>query len=285
MISDETYMNNFDLLLNKKYIYYPYRDNIKIIDFFVNGIFQKIYWLNEQLDVTEKFIWKFRKNISEEMFRLIFVNNIFVCNTLIRNQDYLISNHVMQVLNDLIYKKEKEKILSLLNANDIKWIQISEKLFGLLIGVVSLDELYEAGITYIELITDNLLSNQHYESDLNWKILINRVGFMPLVGFFMCNGVINNEVMEINQNENYVVVSSKINRVISVKDYNIKKNANKYKPDSSNQLIYFENRIHKSIEYINETMGKIIISERIDYDANTEIYNLKVFIYETHLQL
>lgn len=65
LLDDRMISESAEELLNKEYLHYPYRDNIRIVHAMAeNGIYHKIYWLAEAWERTECPVWNMRKQTA-----------------------------------------------------------------------------------------------------------------------------------------------------------------------------------------------------------------------------
>lgn len=317
MIDETTYMDNFDDLINKKYMYYPYRDKIKVIDFFVNGVFHKIYWLKEDLDKTEKFVWKYRKGVSMQMNRAVFVNNLYASNTLIRDRRYIITEDdsqfykwginnqsendfylhrqgiEIQISNNLLFEGKSDGIESIIRDNEIRWLQIPEAIYSLFRKRMDDAKLKELGVIYIEILTTDFWLNKGEQSqdeqslssvsDDYESVRVNTVGFSPLVGYFMCNGNLFGEVAKLKYEGDDLIITSTCNRIVPIKNYKMQRDAIvNNKTEIHDMLSVINNRAQKVAEFINETMGKIVIKESVEYDVDKNMYEIELYIRESY---
>lgn len=265
-INENTYMEMFDGLVNRDIYYFPYRDHLISMDFYVNGIFQKIYWLRENLNMTEEFIWLRRKKVTPDMIRMVFVDNIYYLNTLIRNYKCFASDRCVEILNELIFARDREVIISSIVKNNVKWIQISIECFELLLEFISIEELKDSGIVYVELITDDFFEQKIENNYYDENFMISIVGFMPLVGFYMFDGERNGDIYSVEVIDDGIEISSKVNKAVDICHYTISNYIHNRRHIRNKQCFIIEKQLQSVIEYINETMGKIVISEHVEYD-------------------
>lgn len=286
VVDDKTILMESENLLNQEFMYYPYRDNIRILHgFSEDGVYRRIYWLNEDLKRMEEPVWKLRNKvagITKNMRFCSFYTTKYRRNTLLNPCAFYQERNRLFICKDQLIGNKIVQTVRFMEEFDPEWIQMEEAVAEILMEYY--ENYTERGLRpqYIEIInSDNeILSRRLMEQ---FGCIVRRTCNSLLFGTFAYEDsrgrlLLLNENVTANGNDGGILLSTKSNRAMPVLNYPVKykiHSAEGYEGEERFEIIPQSSHVHRlfflpevgkicadllyrPIEFINERIGKII---------------------------
>ena len=157
ILNDALLFHRSKELLNHEYLHYPFMDHIYIChDFSRNGIYERIYWLDEMWQKTEDPVWKYRIQlfgVSDTSRRCSFYTTRYKRNTLLNPDHSFLDKNWLHICRDRFSQAGMADLLEEISQFRPDWIQVEEgEALLLLKAAENYPKIGFTGLQYIELL-------------------------------------------------------------------------------------------------------------------------------------